>query len=272
MRHLSDTHPSCELGAVMQAQLGRQARQCLRSCTDIMTMPMLGATANTVGSVVVRVLAVRVNSLLGLKLVWTRPMLNKLLASASSRPSRLLCLPRVTHLTQVSKQAFGQFTKQSKKFFGRAFGQVSTQIPTQGVALVDLGGVRRFVLAISVLVSLGVGVSAHATDVLSSMTTQSAPLDLSGVTADPYELALMQVLGEICPPLLNSAQRQKFMNAYQTQLRSFMPANLNANAALRQIGNQRSYRNVLQNVRTWTLSYPVSENKALCVEFAETPH
>lgn len=97
-----------------------------------------------------------------------------------------------------------------------------------------------------------------------------APLNPHSVDlkVTPHELALVQVLSEICPPLLNPSQRQKFDRVYQNQLQAFMP-NLNAAAVMQQIGSQSGYRAVLSGIRSWTLSYPAAENQALCVEFSE---
>ncbi|MDO5651569.1 MAG: hypothetical protein Q4G13_05470 [Moraxella sp.] len=99
--------------------------------------------------------------------------------------------------------------------------------------------------------------------------TYTTPMDLSNITADPYELALTQVLAEICPPLLSPSQKQLFTQAYNAQMQYFLP-NLDTTAALRQISNQRDYRGILKSVRSWTLSYPTNENKALCIEFAQS--
>lgn len=97
----------------------------------------------------------------------------------------------------------------------------------------------------------------------------TSPLDLSLIEVTPHELALTQVLSEICPPLLDANQKLKFAKAYDAQLKLFMPK-LDPQAAMQQIGNQKAYRNILNGIRVWTLSYPSLENQALCVEFAES--
>lgn len=98
---------------------------------------------------------------------------------------------------------------------------------------------------------------------------KSARVDLSLIEVTPHELALTQVLSEICPPLLNAVQKQKFTESYQIQLQALMPA-LDASLAMKQINRQREYKAILNDIRRWTLSYPNEENKALCIEFAET--
>lgn len=106
---------------------------------------------------------------------------------------------------------------------------------------------------------------------LCQQTWANARTDLSHVSLEvtPHELALVQVMSEICPPLLNNQQRQKFQQAYQGQLKAFMP-NLDSVAVMQQISNQNGYRAILGSIRAWTLSYPTAENKALCIEFAES--
>lgn len=89
------------------------------------------------------------------------------------------------------------------------------------------------------------------------------------ITVSQYELALVQVLSEICPPVLNEKQRVRFEKSYNRQLRQFLPRSSNPQQSLRQLSTQRDYRAVLHNVRAWTASYPTAENRALCREFAE---
>ncbi|USZ15253.1 hypothetical protein NGM44_02330 [Moraxella sp. FZFQ2102] len=89
------------------------------------------------------------------------------------------------------------------------------------------------------------------------------------LTVSQYEIALVQVLSEICPPVLNERQRLRFDKAYNRQLREFMPRATNPQQSLRLLSGRRDYRAVLHNVRSWTASYPASENRALCREFAE---
>lgn len=98
-------------------------------------------------------------------------------------------------------------------------------------------------------------------------TTQSNPPEIY-LTVSQYELALIQVLSEICPPMLNSTQKTQLNRAYNNQLRIFMPTSPNPQQTLRILTGQRDYRIVLQNVRAWTKSYPAAENRALCREFA----
>ena len=91
----------------------------------------------------------------------------------------------------------------------------------------------------------------------------------SDLTVSQYELALVQVLAEICPPMLNPDQRLLFIKAYDQQLRSFLPTADNPNDTLKLLHSQRDYRTALQNVRAWTASYPINQNRRLCLQFSE---
>lgn len=93
-------------------------------------------------------------------------------------------------------------------------------------------------------------------------------LDLSLIEATPHEVALTQVLSEICPPMLSVAQRVQFAKVYRTQLEEFMPT-LDTTLMMKQLSEQREYRAILNSIRQWTMSFPKEENKALCIEFAE---
>lgn len=94
-------------------------------------------------------------------------------------------------------------------------------------------------------------------------------LDLSSIEATPHEIALTQALSEICPPMLNLVQRVQFAKAYKSQLEEFMPK-LDTTLVMKQLSEQREYRAILDSIREWTMNFPKDENKALCVEFAES--
>lgn len=123
-----------------------------------------------------------------------------------------------------------------------------------------------FYQILSVLVC-GLGLSYTA--VAHSRPIQLQPTSVSQtVTVSQYELALAQVLFEMCPTMLTKEQQLRFYEAYQHQLRAFIPTSGDPNETMRQLGNQKNYQNVLQNVRTWTASFPPQENQKLCQEFA----
>lgn len=130
---------------------------------------------------------------------------------------------------------------------------------------------RRLGLLLLAVISIGISSMAYANNTpryqrvssAQAVATQEVYLSVS-----QYELALIQVLSEICPPMLNAQQKANFNRAYNQQLRSFMPRAANPHQTLRQLTAQREYRMVLHNVRAWTASFPASENRALCREFA----
>lgn len=110
---------------------------------------------------------------------------------------------------------------------------------------------------------------AHANPKFTSTQGSIRKVSGSDLTVSQYELALVQVLSEICPPMLNSQQRIRFTHAYNEQLRSFLPTSANPNDTLRQLHTQRDYRAALQSVRAWTASYPKPQNQKLCMQFVE---
>ncbi|TXD97683.1 hypothetical protein ES754_01500 [Psychrobacter frigidicola] len=94
------------------------------------------------------------------------------------------------------------------------------------------------------------------------------PLDMSGMNITKHEIAVMQVLSEICPPMLNSKQKQRFYKAYNVQLHELMPTLEDPKAAIQYLSTQQDYRQILQGMRSWTLSFPKQDNKALCEDMA----
>ncbi|PIE47520.1 MAG: hypothetical protein CSA42_02855 [Gammaproteobacteria bacterium] len=96
------------------------------------------------------------------------------------------------------------------------------------------------------------------------------PVDLSGISTTTHELALMQVLAEVCPGLISTNLRPKFAHAYRTKLHQLMPTVANPDNAMRYLSTQTEYRRVHANIKNWTLSYSRAENKAMCEELATT--
>lgn len=134
----------------------------------------------------------------------------------------------------------------------------------------------RIGLILLMMIGLGVSspVSANTTNTANTpryqrvSSAQVAATQEIYLSVSQYELALIQVLSEICPSVLNNQQKSNFNRAYNQQLHMFMPRSANPYQALRQLTAQREYRVVLHNVRAWTASFPASENRALCREFA----
>ena len=108
-----------------------------------------------------------------------------------------------------------------------------------------------------------------------SQTTNAAnnagttiPLDMSGMNITKHEIAVMQVLSEICPPMLKGNQKQRFYKSYNTQLHELMPTLDDPKAAIQYLSTQQDYRQILQGMRSWTMSFSKQDNKELCEDMA----
>lgn len=97
-----------------------------------------------------------------------------------------------------------------------------------------------------------------------SNTVSTIPIDMSGMSVTKHEIAVMQVLSEICPPMLNNNQKQRFYKSYNVQLRELMPTLEDPKAAIQYLSTQQDYRQILQSMRSWTMSFSKQENKAIC--------
>lgn len=111
------------------------------------------------------------------------------------------------------------------------------------------------------------GQSANAANNVSTI-----PLDMSGMNITKHEIAVMQVLSEICPPMLNGNQKQRFYKSYNVQLKELMPTLDDPKAAIQYLSTQQDYRQILQSMRSWTLSFSKQDNKALCEDLANASY
>ena len=98
------------------------------------------------------------------------------------------------------------------------------------------------------------------------------PLDMSGMNITKHEIAVMQVLSEICPSMLNGQQKQRFYKSYNVQLQELMPTLEDPKAAIQYLSTQQDYRQILQGIRSWTMGFSKRENKALCQDLADAPY
>lgn len=109
----------------------------------------------------------------------------------------------------------------------------------------------------------------HLNDVLGKTDDDlNNELDFSLIQTSPHELALTQVLSEICPPLLEQTLHEQFSHSYYNHLKLLMPS-LDPNVVMPKINEHPEYSKILQGVREWTVSYPDDENRGLCIEFAQ---
>ena len=98
------------------------------------------------------------------------------------------------------------------------------------------------------------------------------PLDMSGINITKHEIAVMQVLSEICPQMLNGKQKQRFYKSYNVQLHELMPSLEDPKAAIQYLSTQQDYRQILQGIRGWTMGFSKQENKALCEDLANAEY
>lgn len=112
-----------------------------------------------------------------------------------------------------------------------------------------------------------VAMMSQATSAATNAAT-TIPLDMSGMNITKHEIAVMHVLSEICPPMLNGKQKQRFYKSYNTQLHELMPALEDPKAAIQYLSTQQDYRQILQGIRSWTLGFSKQENKLLCEDMA----
>ena len=98
------------------------------------------------------------------------------------------------------------------------------------------------------------------------------PRDMSGINVTKHEIAVMQVLSEICPPMLNTRQKQRFYKSYSVQLQELMPTLEDPKAAIQYLSTQQDYRQILQGIRSWTMGFSKQENKALCEDLANAEY
>ena len=116
-----------------------------------------------------------------------------------------------------------------------------------------------------------VAMLSQATNAASNSAT-TIPLDLSGVNITKHEIAVMQVLSEICPPMLTGKQKQRFYKSYNVQLHELMPSLEDPKAAIHYLSTQQDYRQILQGIRSWTMGFSKQDNKALCEDLANAEY
>ena len=98
------------------------------------------------------------------------------------------------------------------------------------------------------------------------------PLDMSGINVTKHEIAVMQVLSEICPSMLAGKQKQRFYKSYNVQLHELMPSLEDPKAAIQYLSTQQDYRQILQGIRNWTMSFSKQDKKALCEDLADAEY
>lgn len=117
---------------------------------------------------------------------------------------------------------------------------------------------------VSLMALLVIGSQSHA-----RTETPKPNQYLLSISDTEYKLALAQALSEVCPSMLTVKQQAQFNTAYHNQIRLFMP-NANPKEVMQELSGKQAYQIALKDMRNWTASFPPSENKALCQEFAQS--
>lgn len=123
------------------------------------------------------------------------------------------------------------------------------------------------IIALSILLMSS---QSHARSTNQSQYLLPNQYPLLNISDTEYKLALAQALSEICPSMLTVKQQAQFDTAYQNQIRLFMPNASNPKEVMQQLAGKQDYQIALKSMRNWTASFPPSENKALCQEFARS--
>ena len=98
------------------------------------------------------------------------------------------------------------------------------------------------------------------------------PLDMAAMNVTQHEIALMHVLSDLCPPMLNAKQKPRFYKSYNVKLHKLMPTLEDPKAAIQYLSTHQDYQKILGNIRTWTMGFSKKENKELCQEFVDDPY
>ena len=104
-------------------------------------------------------------------------------------------------------------------------------------------------------------VSAVAAD-----DTNTIAIDMSELSTTKEEVAVLQVLSEICPPMLSKG----FATAYNVELKNLMPTITDPRMAVQYLSTQQDYKQILEETRQWTLGFSNADNKQVCQELADS--
>lgn len=123
--------------------------------------------------------------------------------------------------------------------------------------------------ASKLLVTAAMSSVALFASVLTHAAETTIPVDLAGANATKHEIAVLQVLSEVCPPMLSNRQRAGFRRSYNAQLKQMLPTIDNPKAAIQYLSTQQDYKVILTSMRNWTMGFSREENKALCNDLAD---
>ncbi len=129
--------------------------------------------------------------------------------------------------------------------------------------MIKLGKISQAMIG---MLLMGVTVSGIAED----KNGDTIAIDMSDLSTTKEEVAVLQVLSEICPPMLNKSQQTGFNTAYNVELKKLMPTISDPRLAVQYLSSQQDYKQILNETRHWTLSYPKAENLELCKDLANS--
>ena len=129
--------------------------------------------------------------------------------------------------------------------------------------MIKLGKISQAMIG---MLLMGVTVSGIAED----KNGDTIAIDMSELSTTKEEVAVLQVLSEICPSMLNKSQQTGFNTAYNVELKKLMPTISDPRLAVQYLSSQQDYKQILNETRQWTLSYPKAENLELCKDLANS--
>ena len=129
--------------------------------------------------------------------------------------------------------------------------------------MIKLGKISQAMIG---MLLMGVTVSGIAED----KNGDTIAIDMSELSTTKEEVAVLQVLSEICPPMLNKSKQTGFNTAYNVELKKLMPTISDPRLAVQYLSSQQDYKQILNETRQWTLSYPKAENLELCKDLANS--
>ena len=104
--------------------------------------------------------------------------------------------------------------------------------------MIKLGKISQAMIG---MLLMGVTVSGIAED----NNGDTIAIDMSELSTTKEEVAVLQVLSEICPPMLNKSQQTGFNTAYNVELKKLMPTISDPRLAVQYLSSQQDYKQIL---------------------------
>lgn len=114
------------------------------------------------------------------------------------------------------------------------------------------------------LVTASMWLSTH------SLADDKRAIEASSHTTQP-ELAVIQVLSDICPSLLPKSKHAAFQKGINRTLTSMLPGISAPEKALSALKTDKAFTKLVRLTKRTTLKYPKAENTAICNDIATIP-